>query len=120
MDFLPNFIRREFACRAYGNNLQFTTLRELGNISWYDCGLPGDRSDAEPGPVERLGIRRWRVSMAKRYRVIAHGMHENELQAAARILPKATMTASFVTGEAGEADIAKLESAGLIVQKLAE
>jgi serine protease AprX len=55
--------------------------------------------------------------MASKYRVVAFGMHETEINAAMQILPNASRTPAFVLGEANDAEIASLEKAGLIVQK---
>jgi serine protease AprX len=51
--------------------------------------------------------------------VIAYGMHEFEIDAAADLLEKPQKTDAFVLGEIDETKIADLERAGLIVERLA-
>ncbi|MEA2875570.1 MAG: serine protease AprX [Hyphomicrobiales bacterium] len=55
--------------------------------------------------------------MASKYRVIAFGMHETEINAAMTILSQPERTEAFALGEADDAQIAQLEQKGLIVQK---
>jgi serine protease AprX len=58
--------------------------------------------------------------MAKKYRVIVHGMHEAEISLARNTVSKARATEAFVVGEADEAQIKSLKDAGLIVQTTSE
>ena len=59
------------------------------------------------------------VLMAK-YRVIAHCMHEHELDVAKQLVKGGVATEGFVVGEVDEADMEKLREAGLVVQRLGE
>jgi serine protease AprX len=58
--------------------------------------------------------------MASRFRVIVHGMNEDEFAAAERLISRPKRTPAFVTGEADENQIAELNAAHLIVDTLAE
>ena len=58
--------------------------------------------------------------MAKKYRVIAHGMHEEEISKARNIMPAGQATEAFVTGVADEAQIDEMRRGGLVVQMVAE
>ena len=51
-------------------------------------------------------------------RVIAYAFHEHELAAARQAIPQGEVTESFVVGDAEEADIAALQSHGLVVQEI--
>jgi serine protease AprX len=58
--------------------------------------------------------------MTKLFRVIAHAMHEDELNAAQGIIENAARTDAFVTGVADEAAVQRLKDAGLIVETVSE
>jgi serine protease AprX len=58
--------------------------------------------------------------MAKKYRVIAHGMHEAEIAKAKSVMPTGQATEAFVTGVADQAQIDEMSRGGLVVQKVAE
>ena len=58
--------------------------------------------------------------MAKKYRVIAHGMHEAEIAKAKSVMPTGQATEAFVTGVADQAQIDEMHRGGLVVQKVAE
>lgn len=52
------------------------------------------------------------------YRIIAYTMHEHEQRLANNLLSDKEITEGYIIGTASEADIKKLEDAGLIVDKL--
>jgi hypothetical protein len=58
--------------------------------------------------------------MARLFRVIAHAMHESELNAAQAIIENAARTDAFVTGVADETAVQRLKDAGLIVETVSE
>lgn len=58
--------------------------------------------------------------MVERIKVIAYGMHEDEINAAERIIQNAQPTDAFVCGDIDETRIPELEAAGLIVERIPE